>query len=360
MVGDRQSIVPSPTSLPLEVERARDELVTLGKRADEAAYAAVPANTRRAYELELHCYASWCARHGVRPTPANPDVVRRYLRELADRGRDVADLPSGRPKGALGYSALRRALSAICASNVASGYSSIWKDRLIIESRRAFGAEKGEAPKKKKHAVGADGEALLLRVCDQIDDSVRGVRDRALILVGWYGARRRSEIVQARVEHFATTSKGNVLWTIPRSKTDQTGKGHVILLPLAQDERYCPVRALARWMAIVKLENGPVFRGVDMLTGAIMEAPLDPGAVARRVQHYVKLLGLDPKDFGGHSLRRGFITTARRMGRSIEDIMEVTGHRDPKTLFGYIEHIDLEEGSAARGLIDEAVARATS
>jgi integrase len=93
-----------------------------------------------------------------------------------------------------------------------------------------------------------------------------------------------------------------------------------------------------------------------MLTGEIMQTPLTPETVARRVQHYAKLLGFDPKDFGGHSLRRGFITTVRRMGRSIEDIMEVTGHRDQKTLFGYIEHLEIEEGSAARGLIDEAVA----
>ena len=335
----------------------RDELIALKKRADEADDAAVPPNTRRAYELELHCFASWCNRRGfggMKPVP--PEVVRLYLRELADKGRDPSDLPRGKPRGPFGYSALLRALSAICHSNVESGHESIWNDPVIIKARDAFASEKTKAPKKKKRGIGSV-ESLLVRVCDQMDDSVRGIRDRALILVGWTGGRRRSEIVAACVKHFEFTEKGNAIWTIPRSKTDQGGKGHKVLLPLGQDARYCPVRALQRWLEISKIENGYVFRGVDMFTGEIMTAPLAAEGVSQRVKHYVKLLGLDPNDFGGHSLRRGFITTASKMGRSVQDIMKVTGHTDPKTLFGYVEEINLEEESAAKGLLDESLAR---
>ncbi len=332
------------------------DLIALDKRADEAAEAAVPSNTRRAYELELHCFASWCTRHGVKASPAEPRVVRAYLRELADTGRVADDLPRGRPKGPLGYSSLMRALSAICTSNVASGHASIWKDPLIISARRALGVEKGTAPKKQKRDLGSV-ESLLFRVCDLMDDSVRGTRDRALILVGWHGGKRQSEIVAARVEHFESTEAGHVRWLIPRSKTDQLGKGQTVLLPLGKDERYCPVRALRRWLAVSRIDRGPVFRGVDMVTGAVMEQPLAPEGVARRVQHYVKLLGLEPGDFGGHSLRSGFITTARRSGRRMEDIMDVTGHRDPKTVLGYIRRVDMEEQSAAKGLLDEALSK---
>ena len=351
-MADSHIVLHEPDALAL----ARNELIALDKRAEEAAEAAVSSNTRRAYELELKCFASWCTRHGATKTPAEPRLVRAYLRELADKGRSPEDVVSRKPRGPFGYSALMRALAAICTSNVSSGHATIWNSPLIIEARQAFGKEKGVAPKKKKRDLGS-AESLLFRVCDLMDDSVRSIRDRALILVGWHGANRRSEIVAARIEHFDRTEKGNLRWTIPRSKTDQMGKGRTVLLPLGQDERYCPVRAYQRWLTTSRIDHGYVFRGVDMLTGKVMDVPLAPEGVARRVQHYVKQLGLEPSDFGGHSLRSGFITTARRAGRSVEDIMEITGHRDPKTLFGYIRQIDLEDGSAAKGLLDEHLAR---
>ena len=336
---------------------AQSELLALDKRADELVEAAVPANTKRAYELDLVCFASWCARHGVRPTPADPRVVRAYLQELAERGRAPEDTPSGKVKGPMAFSALMRALSAICHSNQKAGHPSIWKDTLITSTREALAITKGRAPKRQKLGISAISEGLIFRVCDQISDNVRGVRDRAMILAGWAGGgRRRSEITAARREHFEEV-EGGIAWLIPRSKTDQEGKGHVVLLPLGADERYCPVRALRKWLAISKIERGPVFRGVDMMTGEVMEAALAPEGVARRVQHYIKLLGLDPADFGAHSLRSGFITTAYKMGRKIPDIMESTGHRTSTQVIGYIRREGLLEEAAGRGLLDEALAR---
>lgn len=337
--------------------RSRAELLALDQRAEEAADAAVPANTRRAYELEMRCFASWCTRHGLSAMPAAPKAVRAYLFELAEQGRHPDDLPSGKPKGPFGHSALQRALSAICRSHRRAGHASLWRDPLITETRDTLARLKGTAPKKQKRDIGLTGEALLFRVCDQISDDVRGVRDRAMILVGWQGGgRRRSEIAAARAEHFLPI-EGGLQWTIPRSKADQTGRGLVVALTPVDDERYCPVRALRRWLAISKIERGPVFRGVDMLTGAIMEASLAPEGVARRVQHYAKLLGLDPRDFGGHSLRSGFATSAYKMGRSLLDIKQSTGHHGTRELETYIRRAGLVEESAGRGLIDEALAK---
>jgi integrase len=338
---------------------ARSELIALDKRADEAVEAAIPANTRRAYELELACFASWCTRHGLSAMPAEPKTVRLYLHELAERGRDPLDVPRGKPKGPMGWSALVRALSAICRSHRKAGRPSLWLDPLIVETRETLARLIGTAPKKQKRDLGFVGEALLLKVCDVISDDLRGIRDRAMLLIGWQGGgRRRSEIAAARVEHFETV-EGGIRWTIPRSKADQTGKTHVVALTSIEgDERYCPVRALRRWLAASKIERGPVFRGVDMLTGELMAAPLAPKGVARRVQHYVALVGLDPRDFGGHSLRSGFVTTAYKMGVKVPDIMEATGHHNPKELFGYIRRAGLIEESAGRGLIDKALAGA--
>jgi integrase len=156
------------------------------------------------------------------------------------------------------------------------------------------------------------------------------------------------------VEHFEII-EGGIRWRIPRSKADQTGKGLVVALTPTSEERYCPVHSLKRWLAISKIESGFVFRGVDMTTGELMAAPLAPQGVARRIQHYVKRLGLDSADFGGHSLRSGFITTAVKMGRTEADIMESTGHRDVRVMRGYIRRAGLVEESAGRGLLDEAL-----
>lgn len=351
---DDKQITKAPPSV---LEEARERLVRLDRRAEEAAEGAVPANTRRAYELDLACFASWCARHGVQVMPAEPKVIRAYLFELAEQGRDARDLKGKRgPKGPLAYSALMRGLAAICRSHQKSGHLSPWKHPVIEEARDTLARLKGKAAKKPRQGLEAVGENLLFRVCDLISDDVRGVRDRALILVGWQSGRRQSEVVAARVEHFKPV-EGGIEWTIPRSKTDQTGKGQRVALTPVIDERYCPVSAFRRWLVVSKIEQGPVFRGVDMVSGKVLEAALAPQGVARRVQHYVKQLGLDPSDFGGHSLRSGFITTAVKMGRSEADIMESTGHRDVRTMRGYIRRAELVEESAGRGLIDEALAR---
>lgn len=332
-------------------------LAKLDQRAETAADDAVPPNTRRAYELELACFASWCSRHGVEAMPAPPRAIRAYLFELADQGRDPADLTKGKPKGPLGYSALVRALSAICRSHRRSGHRSPWNEPLIIEARDTLARLKGTAPKKQKRDVGVTGEALLFRVCDLISDDIRGVRDRAMLLVGWQGGgRRRSEIAAARVEHFHPV-EGGLRWTIPRSKADQTGKSLSVALTPAADDRYCPVVSLRRWLALSGIEKGPVFRGVDLLTGELLEAPLAPVGVSRRIQHYVKRLGLDPTEFGGHSLRSGFITSAYRLGRKVPDIMEASGHHSLQEVHGYIRRAGLVEESAGRGLLDEGLSQ---
>ncbi|RPH56678.1 MAG: hypothetical protein EHM89_15085, partial [Acidobacteria bacterium] len=196
------------------IVEAQSELLALDGRAQEEVDRAVPANTRRAYEFELACFTSWCARHGVRPMPAEPRVLRGYLQELSERGRAPEDVPKGRPKGALGYSALMRALAAICCSHQQSGHPSPWKHPDIEGVRDKFARILGKAPRKQKLAIEAVGEGLLFRVCDLISDDVRGVRDRAMILVGWSGGgRRRSEIVAARVEDFTEIEEG-IRWSI--------------------------------------------------------------------------------------------------------------------------------------------------
>jgi len=292
--------------------------------------------------------------------PAAPRELRAYLFELAERGRAPEDVPTGKPKGPFGYSALMRTLSAICRSHRKSGHASPWHDPVITEARETLARLKGTASRKKKRDIGCTGEGLLFRVCDLITDTPRGLRDRAMILAGWQGGgRRRAEIAGALVSHFEAVD-GGFRWTIPRSKADQTGRGLVVALTPAADERYCPVRALRRWLEVSKITSGAMFRGVDMLTGAILPQPLAPEGVSRRVKHYITKLGLDARDFGGHSLRSGFVTSAYAMGRKPLDIMESTGHKSMREMSGYIRRAGLIEESAGRGLIDEAMSKRTA
>jgi len=351
--GDKQI---TKSDDPVAIVAAQSELVALDARAEEEDDRSVPANTRRAYEFELACFVSWCARRGARPIPVEPRVLRAYLQELAERGRDKSDLSTGKPKGPLGYSSLMRALAAICHSHQLSGHTSPWKHTLIERTRNKLARKLGKAPKKQKHALEAVGEELLFRVCDQMKDDVRGIRDRAMLLVGWSGGgRRRSEITAARFEHFTEIAEG-IRWSIPRSKADQFGKGLVVLMEPSDEEKYCPVLAFRRWLEVSKIESGPVFRGVDMGTDKIMEAALAPEGVSRRVQHYVKLLGLDPADFGGHSLRSGFITTAHRLGENASDIAVSTGHQGVKQVNEYIRRAGLQD-AAGPGLLNKAIAK---
>lgn len=355
MGEDNQKLVRLERPARGALTGVQGELVALDERAQEEVDKAVPANTRRAYEFELACFVSWCGRHGIRPMPAEPRALRAYLQELAETGRDKADVPKGRPKGPLGYSSLMRALAAICHSHQQSGHASPWKHPIIEGVRDKFARMLGKAPKKQKDALEAVGEELFLRMCDLISDDVRGVRDRAMLLVGWSGGgRRRSEIVDARVEDFTEIEEG-IRWSIPRSKADQHGKGLVVLLKLSDDERYCPVRWLRRWLEISKIESGPVFRGVDS-AGNVMEAGLAPEGVSRRVQIYMKKLGQDPTKFGGHSLRSGFVTTAHRLGEKASDIAASTGHHGVNQVNEYIRRAGLED-AAGPGLMNKALAR---
>jgi integrase len=342
-----------PTSTIPELQAAHVALAVLDERAQAAVDAAKPSNTARAYALETACFAAWATHHGVPAIPADPRVVRAYLRELADSGRDAQDLPPQRqqraPGGPLGYGSLMRALSAICTAHVRGGYASLWKHPMIVEMRNTLASEKGERG-TQKNPIRTD---LLLQLIDAMGTDLRGLRDRAILLVGWQGGgRRRSEIVAAEVAHFEDVA-GGVHWLIPKSKTDQTRKGLVVPLPFGDHPTYCPVRALKAWLAAAEIERGFVFRGIDRF-GRLDEKPLSAEAVSLRIKHYVEKIGLDPKPFAGHSIRSGFMKGVK--DKPLADAMRASGHTTAETAIHYMQAETRIEEAAVRGVVDAAVA----
>jgi integrase len=178
----------------------------------------------------------------------------------------------------------------------------------------------------------------------------RGVQSRALLLLGFAGAFRRSELVAIQVADLAWVNEGIVV-TVRRSKTDQEGEGFAKGIPLGQLLETCPVRALRHWLRVAQISSGPVFRALTP-QGRLLARPMPAYTVARVLQRSVEVLGLDPREYGGHSLRAGLVTAAAKAGVSERVLMAQTGHRDVRTLRRYIRDASLftENASANVGL----------
>jgi integrase len=188
----------------------------------------------------------------------------------------------------------------------------------------------------------------LLATCDQ---SARGRRDRALLLFGFTGALRRSELVCLNVEDVAIVP-GGLRLRIMRGKTDQAGQGSEVGLPRGRFAETCPVRAFEAWQAVAKRRAGPLFRKIST-AGGIGEAALHPDAIRRILAHRVRLAGLTVDGFdrlSAHALRVGFITEAYDKGVRDEDIMRHTRHRDVRTMRGYVRRAGLMTESPAAKL----------
>lgn len=177
------------------------------------------------------------------------------------------------------------------------------------------------------------------------ENTLLGLRNRALLLVGFAGALRRSELVALEWKHLETTAEGLRVW-VSQSKTDPTGKGRAVGIPYGAREESCPVRALLAWREKSRLTAGPVFPLIGR-TGKIQPSALSPRAVARLVKLVAGRLGLNPEEFSAHSLRAGLATSAAAGGASERAIMNQTGQRSVKTVLGYIREGSLFRDNAA-------------
>jgi integrase len=199
----------------------------------------------------------------------------------------------------------------------------------------------GTAPAQKAAAT----VDIVRQMVDGLGEDVQGLRDRALLLVGFAGAFRRSELVGLDVEDVAFTSNGLVI-LLRRSKSDQEGVGHKKGLPYGSSPATCPVRALRAWLDASGVAEGPIFRGVDR-HGNIKASRLSPRTVALVVKRVAEAAGLDPTEFAGHSLRAGLATSAAAAGVSERIIMQQTGHRSVQMVRRYIREGSLFRENAA-------------
>ena len=309
------------------------EITQLGDVADQArAYvqAAKAANTRRAYAADWRDFTTWCEVAGVPALPAAPETVTLYVTARAETSK---------------VSTIQRRLIAISQAHQARRLESPTKSILVRETMKGIRRVKGTAQTGKAPTLTADIRAMVAA----LPTSPIGMRDRALLLLGFAGAFRRSELVALDVADLQFNRQGVVV-TLRRSKTDQEGQGRTIGIPHGAAAT-CPVNALRSWLQLADIDDGPIFRPVNR-HGHIAPARLSAGAVAEVVKRSARAAGLDPANYAGHSLRAGLATSAAAAGVSERAIMAQTGHRSVAIARRYIREGSLfrENAAAAVGL----------
>ncbi len=285
-------------------------------------------NTLRAYNGDWRQFEQWCVSRGFAALPAPVEAVVCFLTEQAGQRK---------------VSTLTRRLSAISVAHRWAGCPSPSETAEVRALMAGLRRAQGTMPDRRRPLM-ADQLETVLR---HLPDGALGLRDRALLLVGFAGAFRRSELVGLDWEDCEFVEQGVVI-RLRRAKTDQEGEGRRIGIPTRPRRASCPVRALAEWREHGGWEEGPVFRPVNR-HGDVEEKRLSDRAVARIVQRSLLRAGIDAEGYAGHSLRAGFATSAARGGASERAIMNQTGHKSVTTLRQYIR-----EGSL---FLDNAVER---
>lgn len=308
-----------PARLEADTESARDY-----------ARASLSENTLRCYRVALEDFAAWCADRQAQPFPAAPDRVAAYLAACADRGLSVSTI------------GLR--VAAIRWMHETRGVESPTGSQAVITTLAGIRRRLGVAQLRKAPATSDRVKRMVSRI---VGDDVKSKRDRALLLVGFALAARRSELVALRIEDLEESPDG-LLVKIRRSKADQEGRGAVLGIPFGIERESCPVLALRAWLEAAGIVEGLVFRGVDR--HGRVNGSLTGHSVARIVKSYAEAAGLDG-DFSAHSLRAGFITSAAEKGVQPARIMDHSRHKSFEVLRGYIRRTEIFKDHAGAGLL---------
>jgi site-specific recombinase XerD len=286
------------------------------------------ANTVRAYASDWRHFCNWCGERHLQALPASAEVVALYITQLAESRRAVT---------------VQRRLAAISQIHQDAGQPTPTEDRLVRRTMAGIRSMLGTAPRTKT----ATRTKLLHRLVLDLPDTPQGARDRALLLVGFAGALRRSELVALDRSDIMFDAEG-IRVTIRASKTDQESVGAVVGLPQGERPETCPVRALRAWLALLPDQRAPVFRRMSRW-GTPTRARLTDQSVALIIKRLVVAVGQDPKLFAGHSLRAGLATSAAAGGATELDIIQQTRHRSIEMVRRYIREGGLfHTGNAAR------------
>lgn len=287
-------------------------------------------NTRKAYSSDWKEFSDWCREKGVSSLPADSETVVAYLSYLFTEKK--------RP------STIARKKSTISQAHATAGYDSPTTAKIVTDTMKGIKRELGIMRNKKNPLLAQD----IQLICEKKED-LRGLRDCALLLIGFSGAFRRSELISLNVEDVRFTREG-IRVILRRSKTDQEGAGMEKGIAYGSNPDTCPVRVLQDWIEAAKIREGALFRQINKY-GQVSKKRLGSShSVARIVKEYVQKIGLSNAEYSGHSLRAGFATEASGNGASLDDIMRQTGHRSVEMVREYIRKQNLFKNNASTKL----------
>lgn len=288
-------------------------------RLEEYLEDAESENTKRAHKSDWRLFETWCQAYGWVALPAAPETVGFYISFLDMCGKK--------------RSTISRHLATISGAHKAAGLESPTQSFLVQKAWDGF-LRKSKSPQKSKDAIRTKQLRLMLST---LPNNLRGERDRALLLLGFAGAFRRSELVSISMEDIEETEEGLTI-ALRHSKTDQHGEGQEVSIPYGSHLESCPVRAVKRWIEKSGLTTGYLFRAVHKGVVEPENKPLSDRNVWYIVRRQAKKAGLkDPERFGAHSLRSGLATSAAEGGASESSIMEQTRHKSVQMVRRYIK-----------------------
>ncbi len=270
-------------------------------------------NTLRAYNSDFRDFSAFCSNNGFNSLPSEPKILALYITHLSKSSK---------------FSTLKRRIASISVIHKLKGHYIDTKHPIIMENLHGIKRALGSRQKAKKPILISD----LKLIINAIDKDK--LRDKALILTGFAGGFRRSELININYEDIEFVPEG-VKILIKRSKTDQSGEGSIKAIPYFENKDFCPVLNLKNYIKLKfkTSENGRVFEISDK-------------SVALIIKRYAKKAGLDPSRYAGHSLRSGFATTAAEFGAEERNIMAMTGHKTTQMVRRYIQEANLFKNNA--------------
>ena len=270
------------------------------------------ANTLRAYRSDYNDFLEFCSKNGFQSMPTQPKILALYITHLSSYSK---------------YSTLKRRLASISVIHKAKGHYIDTKHPIIMENLMGIKRTNGSNQKGKKPLLINDLKLIIKAIDQSKEKDNRKIRDKAILLIGFSGGFRRSELVDIEYDDIEFVSEGVKIF-VKRSKTDQSGEGMTKAIPYFDNKDFCPVIALKNWIEIIELKNGKIFNISDK-------------NVALLIKKYASYAGLESHKYAGHSLRSGFATSTAESGAEERSIMAMTGHKSTEMVRRYIKEANL-------------------
>ena len=274
-------------------------------------------NTLRAYQSDFNDFSSFCAKNGFQSMPTLPKIISLYLTELSKKSK---------------FSTLKRRLASISILHKMKGHYIDIKHPIIMENLMGIKRINGTNQKGKKPLLINDLKMLINAIDKSFEKDFRKIRDKAILLIGFAGGFRRSELVSIKNEDIEFVTEGVKIF-VKRSKTDQSGEGMIKAIPYFNNDQFCPVIALNKWINILDNTEKKIFNISDK-------------SVALILKKYASKAGLDSRKYSGHSLRSGFATSTAETGAEERNIMAMTGHKSSEMVRRYIKEANLFKNNA--------------